>query len=266
MDRNSEFSPRARSSAFNRSLTITPSAYETPQKPAFSALDRSVSAKKWYNPFEIAGSSIKGKVRLLKNIFEAPKNIKSAQEQLQSQPQPLSKLKHVHSLSCDSILDASTIRLPGSGDYVVLYFTSLRGVRRTFEDCYAVRSIFRGYRVYVDERDVSMDSSYRKELENVMNEQNVSLPQVFIKGKYVGAAEMIKHLNELGELRKILESLPLRERGVFCDTCGDIRFIPCLNCSGSRKLFDEDEGIMKRCMDCNENGLIRCPTCCQRPR
>jgi hypothetical protein len=27
-------------------------------------------------------------------------------------------------------------------------------------------------------------------------------------------------------------------------------------------LFDEDEGVLKRCLECNENGLIRCPDCC----
>ncbi|OMP00913.1 hypothetical protein CCACVL1_03255 [Corchorus capsularis] len=31
---------------------------------------------------------------------------------------------------------------------------------------------------------------------------------------------------------------------------------------GSRKVFDEDEGLLKRCLECNENGLIRCPECC----
>lgn len=209
--------------------------------------------KKSYNPFEAGGDLVKGKVRLLRDIFEPPKKVKSAQSS--------SKLKQVNSFNSDSILNASSIRLPGTEDRVVVYFTSLRGVRRTFEDCYAVRFIFRAYRVYVDERDVSMDSSYRKELQSLMGEKTVSFPQVFIKGRYIGGAEMIKHLNEVGELRKMLEILPLRERGVFCDSCGDIRFVPCSNCSGSRKVFDEDEGIMKRCLYCNENGLIRCPAC-----
>lgn len=262
MDDNREFAPRVKSSVFNRSFTIVPSAYQPSQKPAFPTLDRSASAKKWFNSFETAGSSIKGKVRLLRNLFEPPQTIKSgqsAQQQLQSRS--CSKLKDVNLLLSESILNASTIRLPGAEDRVVLYFTSLRGVRRTFEDCYAVRTILRCYKVYVDERDVSMDSSYRKDLQSVMGEKNVSLPQVFIKGRYLGGAEMIKHLNEMGELRRILETLPLRERGVFCDTCGDVRFIPCIKCSGSRKLFDEVGGSMKRCSECNENGLVRCPAC-----
>ncbi|KAM2791578.1 hypothetical protein PS2_003347 [Malus domestica] len=31
-----------------------------------------------------------------------------------------------------------SIRLPGTDNRIVVYFTSLRGVRRTYEDCYAV--------------------------------------------------------------------------------------------------------------------------------
>ncbi|MEI4856002.1 glutaredoxin domain-containing protein, partial [Klebsiella pneumoniae] len=65
---------------------------------------------------------------------------------------------------------------------MVVYFTSLRGVRRTYEDCYAVRMIFRGLRVYVDERDVSMDSGFRRELQRAMKEKAVTLPQVFVNG------------------------------------------------------------------------------------
>lgn len=147
----------------------------------------------------------------------------------------------------------------------MVYFTSLRGIRRTYEDCYAVRLILRGYKVYVDERDLSMDSGYKEELQEVLGGGKggiVSLPQVFVKGKFLGGADVVKHLNEMGELRKLLDGLPRTERGCMCDSCGDVRFIPCLNCSGSRKLFDHDQGVMKRCPECNENGLIRCPECC----
>ncbi|KAI3813197.1 hypothetical protein L1987_17915 [Smallanthus sonchifolius] len=41
---------------------------------------------------------------------------------------------------------------------LVLYFTSLRGVRKTYEDCCHVRVILKNCGVRVDERDVSMHS------------------------------------------------------------------------------------------------------------
>ena len=55
----------------------------------------------------------------------------------------------------------------------------------------------------------------------------------------------------------------------ICEACGDIRFVPCGTCSGSCKIYLEaDDGEVggqlgfQRCLDCNENGLIRCPLCC----
>lgn len=152
--------------------------------------------------------------------------------------------------------------LPGSEDRVVVYCTSLRGIRKTYEDCCSVRMILRGFRVAVDERDISMDSSYRKELENVLGGKAVTLPQVFIRGKHVGNAEELKQMNESGELAKLLEGFPTQDPGFVCENCGDVRFMPCPNCNGSKKVFEEEDGVLRRCPDCNENGLIRCPNCC----
>ncbi|KAI4387545.1 hypothetical protein MLD38_005371 [Melastoma candidum] len=155
-------------------------------------------------------------------------------------------------------------RSPASGgaDGVVLYFTSLRGIRKTYEDCCTVRMILKGFRVHLDERDVSMHSEFKKELECALGGKMLSLPRVFIRGKYVGGTEEIKEMNEAGELAKILEGIPEGNCMSACTTCGDVRFLPCPNCDGSRKVFDEDEGLMRRCLDCNENGLIRCYECC----
>lgn len=263
------------SSLFNRSMTMHSVASTFSKKPFISpppiAVDRNASMKKWYDSFESAGTSLKGKVRQLRTLFESPKSLNLPSP---TEPSPkivsnqsFNKLKPTKSFSTDlrdawSILDASTIRFPGTEDRVVVYFTSLRGVRRTFEDCYTVRLIFRGYRVFVDERDISMDAAYRKELQGLLGEKNVSLPQVFIKGTYVGGVDVIRQLNETGELRKLLQVLPMRDRNLICDACGDVRFLPCPNCNGSRKVFDEDEELIKRCLECNENGLIRCPECC----
>uniref|UniRef100_A0A2C9VHG2 Glutaredoxin domain-containing protein n=1 Tax=Manihot esculenta TaxID=3983 RepID=A0A2C9VHG2_MANES len=84
---------------------------------------------------------------------------------------------------------------------------------------------------------------------------------VFIRGNRVGGAEVIKQMFEIVELAKVLDGFPRRQPGFVCEACGNVRFMPCGNCSGSRKVFDEDEGVPKSCLECNENGLIRCPDC-----
>ncbi|XP_054816086.1 uncharacterized protein At5g39865-like [Prosopis cineraria] len=260
-------SGKARFTFFNRSQTMHASHTDSFQRPLLqSSFDRTGSMNRFYSPMESvksAGISLRGKVKKLCNLFDSPKTSPKGSDEPPVQ-YPI-KLKPTKSLGHDSRISSSfhsSIRLPGTEDRIVLYFTSLRGIRRTFEDCYVVRNIFRGCRVWVDERDVSMDSAYRKELQSVLGEKKiVSLPQVFIGGKYMGGAEVIKYLFEVGELAKILEGFPKRKPGFVCDGCGDVRFVPCVNCSGSRKIFDEDEGLLKKCLVCNENGLIRCPDC-----
>ncbi|CAE6076506.1 unnamed protein product [Arabidopsis arenosa] len=155
-------------------------------------------------------------------------------------------------------------RLPGTEDKIVLYFTSLRGIRKTYEDCCCVRAILRGLQVTVDERDISMDSKYRKELQSVLvaAEKPVCLPQVFIRGTHIGGVEEIMQLNDGGELAEMLKDFPACERLGTCRSCGDARFVPCTNCDGSTKVFEEQDERFKRCPKCNENGLVRCRVCC----
>lgn len=154
-----------------------------------------------------------------------------------------------------------SIPIPGAEKRIVVYFTSLRVVRSTFEDCKTVRSILRGFRVSIDERDLSMDSGFLTELQQILgqNQSKPTLPRVFIGGRYVGGAEEVRQLHETGELKKLVEGLPAVEQGV-CDVCGGHRFILCDECYGSHKLFTEKNGF-KSCTACNENGLIRCSSC-----
>ena len=147
---------------------------------------------------------------------------------------------------------------PWCEDKVVLYFTSLRGVRKTFEDCCKLRLIMKGFRVYVDERDVWMHSRYRQELTEVLGAP-LPVPRLFVLGRYIGGVEEVEQLNEGGILAKMIEDLPT-EWGRVCDVCGDVRFIPCITCSGSRKILSEDN-MIQQCRECNENGLIMCPIC-----
>lgn len=269
-DQKYDFSenPKA-TSKFNRSLTVHNSnpACEFTKTPLLP-LERTGSVKKMYgSPFgsmASAGNSLRGKVQKLRSLFEKPPPQSSPSSPYQ--PSSSSSLPSSPKPTKSVNLDPCPFRLPGTEDRVVIYFTSLRGIRRTYADCCAVRMIFKGFRVNLDERDISMDSAYKKELQSVLGEKTVSLPQVFIKEKYIGGADVVRQLNEAGELAKMLKGLPIRAvkpgLGYICEGCGDARFVPCSNCSGSRKIFDEDDEQLKRCPECNENGLIRCPECC----
>ncbi|KAK9061757.1 hypothetical protein SSX86_018940 [Deinandra increscens subsp. villosa] len=175
---------------------------------------------------------------------------------------------------------------PRVKEKLVLYFTSLRGVRNTYEDCCHVRHLLKATGVRVDERDVSMHSGFKDELKQLSGGFIGGLPKVFIGSRCVGGATEIRRLHEDGQLEKALEGCEMARGDSFgsggcvgggCEGCGDIRFIPCETCSGSCKIYyedecdetdDEGEGKeesdygFQRCPDCNENGLVRCPVCC----
>ncbi|CAH8310905.1 unnamed protein product [Eruca vesicaria subsp. sativa] len=191
---------------------------------------------------------------------------------------PLRSSNHVRSFSVDVALHGDCKRHKENGN-VILYFTSLRGIRKTYEDSCDVRTILKGLGVRVDERDVSMHSSFKDELKELLdgkfnNGVGITLPMVFLGKKYLGGGEEIRKLNEDGKLEKMLEGCERvgenkNGNGKECEACGDIRFVPCETCSGSCKVYNEDNGSEKvdreygfqTCPACNENGLIRCPLC-----
>ncbi|CAN6248515.1 unnamed protein product [Urochloa humidicola] len=148
---------------------------------------------------------------------------------------------------------------PGGADAVVLYTTTLRGIRRTFEECNKVRAAIEAHDVKVIERDVSMDSGYREELRLLLGGPEVRVPAVFVRGRHVGGAAEVAKLEEDGKLRALLEGLP-RAR-VWCAGCAGVRFVMCRDCNGSRKVLDADRKETTKCGECNENGLVRCPIC-----
>ncbi|KAL5709040.1 hypothetical protein ACHQM5_019769 [Ranunculus cassubicifolius] len=151
---------------------------------------------------------------------------------------------------------------PGGSESVILYTTSLRGIRKTFEDCQKIRFLLDSFRILFYERDVSMHMEFREEIWRILSDRVVP-PRLFVKGRYIGGADVVVGLHERGKLLQLFEGLPRDESTCPCDGCGGIRFVLCSNCNGSRKIMkDESEGALSiQCPQCNENGLIICPMC-----
>ncbi|KAF4369080.1 hypothetical protein CsatB_019449 [Cannabis sativa] len=166
-----------------------------------------------------------------------------------------------------SLLDFEEKCPPDGNDKVILYTTSLRGVRKTFEDCSAIKFLLESLKVSFCERDVSFHQEFREELWSVLGSRVVP-PRLFIKGRYIGGAEeVVGVLHEQGKLRKLLEGIPLVQANSPCPGCANVRFSVCFNCNGSRKVLpngdqtDHEELYYIRCPECNENGLVKCPIC-----
>lgn len=151
--------------------------------------------------------------------------------------------------------------MPPDSDHgaVVVYYTSLRVIRRTFNDCKAVRSLLRRFSVAIDERDVCVDERFRDELQEILGRRDVPLPCVFVGGEYVGGADDVMRLYDSGELQEMIERLP-KSQPRECDWCGGLRFVVCDECDGSHRVFVGESGY-RTCLSCNTNGLIRCPAC-----
>jgi len=157
---------------------------------------------------------------------------------------------------------------PGGESVVVLYTTTLRGVRRTFEDCNVLRALLENLGAPFQERDVSMDRGLRDQLWSLTGERGAVPPRLFVRGRDVGGAAQVLALHEEGRLLPLLPvpspspcaggetRLPGAGGKRGCHACGGLRFVVCGECDGSRKVFDGG-----RCQGCNENGLVMCPLC-----
>ncbi|XP_023551201.1 uncharacterized protein At3g28850-like [Cucurbita pepo subsp. pepo] len=151
---------------------------------------------------------------------------------------------------------------PGGSDSVILYTTTLRGIRKTFEECNSIRFLLETFRVKFFERDVSMHTEFKEELWRVLGTKRALPPKLFIRGRYIGGAEEVLGLHEQGKLRPLFDGVPIDcFAGIPCEGCGGVRFVLCFNCNGSKRVVDESDE-QRNCPECNENGLILCPYCC----
>lgn len=167
-----------------------------------------------------------------------------------------------------SLLDFEEKCPPGGSESIIFYTTSLRGIRKTFEDCSSIRFLLDSFRVMFQERDVSMHLEFREELWRMMGGR-VLPPRLFIKGRHIGGADEVVGLHEQGKLKMLLDGIPVSTPNKPpCKACGGMRFVLCFNCNGSCKVIadgvdgDGHSLLHIRCPDCNENGLIKCPICC----
>ena len=111
---------------------------------------------------------------------------------------------------------------------IIVYTTSFRGVRSTFEDCKYVLLVLHNLRMEVDERDTYTNPSYITEMEKKVGCTQCKLPQVFIGGRHIGVRAKklnelcvhlflrhlksnteVEELNESGELRVLLADFPV---------------------------------------------------------
>ncbi|CAN7120749.1 unnamed protein product, partial [Brassica rapa subsp. narinosa] len=151
---------------------------------------------------------------------------------------------------------------PGGEESVVFYTTSLRGIRKTFDDCNMIRFLLDSFKVKYYERDVSMHKHYRDELRSISaaaEETEVLPPVLFVKGRCIGGAQRVLGLHEQGKFRALFEGVPVAG-DTPCGRCDGFRFLMCDGCRGSRRIVSTD-GSRIQCLLCNENGLIVCLDC-----
>lgn len=164
-----------------------------------------------------------------------------------------------------SLTDFDELCPPGGTHSIILYTTSLRGIRKTFQDCNTIRFLLRSFKIIYHERDVSLHLGYREELWKILGGKVIP-PKLFVKGRYIGGADEVVGLHEMGWLGKLLEGTPTYTTDCPCNGCSNMRFTICSNCCGSCKVFtsngDTSDECFIRCPECNENGLVKCTICC----
>jgi len=150
----------------------------------------------------------------------------------------------------------------GGRESINLYATSLRGKRKTFEDCNSIRLLLENLKLVFVERDLSMHIGFREELWRVLGLRAIP-PRLFIKGRYIGGADEVLGLHEQGRLLAMVKGMPRTEPGQnACEACAGMRFVVCFECNGGRKVYGEEQGVNVQCRRCNENGLVVCSRCC----
>ncbi|XP_045204605.1 glutaredoxin domain-containing cysteine-rich protein CG31559-like isoform X2 [Mercenaria mercenaria] len=148
---------------------------------------------------------------------------------------------------------------------IIVYTTSMTVVREAADKCKAVRNMLQTHMVRYEERDMFMSAENQKELTERLGLSAIRVPQVFADGVYIGDYDEVHKLNDTGELRSMFKNFTKIQVRSSCDKCGGYRYLPCTFCHGSKKSLHRNEFTEEfcalRCMQCDENGLMRCDEC-----
>ena len=157
-----------------------------------------------------------GSRRSLSPLFD-PELVASFERELNRDGAPVSQKARDSRI----LLEKFKEKCPAGGENaLVLYTTTLRGIRKTFEDCNAVRTAIEAYNVKIIERDISMDSGFREEMRELMGgKKEARPPLLFVKGRLIGGAEEVLKLEEEGKLELLLDGIAKMEAS-GCGVCG----------------------------------------------
>ncbi|KAL4229799.1 Glutaredoxin domain-containing cysteine-rich protein 1 [Mactra antiquata] len=148
---------------------------------------------------------------------------------------------------------------------IIVYTTSMTVVRESADKCKSIRHILQTHMVRYEERDMFMSDENQKELRERLGQSAINIPHVFADGVYIGDFDAVQKLNETGELRNLFKNYTKIQVRSSCDKCGGYRYLPCSFCHGSKKSLHRNEFTEEfcalRCMQCDENGLMRCDEC-----
>lgn len=72
---------------------------------------------------------------------------------------------------------------------IVVYTTSMGGIRSTVEECAYIKKLFDNLGLKVDERDIFMHKDYQCQLDMRLAIQNASVPHVFVNGVSLGVRQ-----------------------------------------------------------------------------
>ncbi|PIA38383.1 hypothetical protein AQUCO_02800226v1 [Aquilegia coerulea] len=99
---------------------------------------------------------------------------------------------------------------PGGEKSVIIYTTTIERMRRPFEESNNVRAILLSHQIKMIERDVwGDDQDYEDELVDVLGK--ILVPVLFVKGRFIGAADEVNKLEAEGKLKVLLYGMPAEE-------------------------------------------------------